>query len=120
MPDHRRRRQPLPGPAARIGARLRARLRPHRRAQGACQAIEDAHCLSTEAAKLSAESDLDWSRVLAAYEQTRTARTARVQSTARVWGDIWHVDGLARSLRNELLRDRDPADHKQLDWLYGV
>jgi 2-polyprenyl-6-methoxyphenol hydroxylase-like FAD-dependent oxidoreductase len=89
-------------------------------AQGACQAIEDAHCLSTEAAKLSAESDLDWSRVLAAYEQTRTARTARVQSTARVWGDIWHVDGLARSLRNELLRDRDPADHKHLDWLYGV
>ena len=89
-------------------------------AQGACQAIEDAHCLSTEASKQASEEQLDWSRTLAAYEQIRTERTARVQTSARVWGDLWHVDGVARLLRNELFSDRDPADHKHIDWLYGV
>jgi 2-polyprenyl-6-methoxyphenol hydroxylase-like FAD-dependent oxidoreductase len=89
-------------------------------AQGACQALEDAHCLATEAEKLSADGDLDWSLALAAYQQIRTTRTARVQTTARVWGDIWHVDGVARLLRNTVFQDRDPADHRHMDWLYGV
>jgi 2-polyprenyl-6-methoxyphenol hydroxylase-like FAD-dependent oxidoreductase len=89
-------------------------------AQGACQALEDAHCLATEAEKLSAEGDLDWSQALAAYQQIRTPRTARVQTTARIWGDIWHVDGLARLLRNAVFQDRDPADYRHMDWLYGV
>jgi salicylate hydroxylase len=30
------------------------------------------------------------------------------------------VDGLARSIRNELFRDRQPDDFKHVDWLYGV
>lgn len=51
---------------------------------------------------------------------TVAARTARRQTTARMWGDIWHVDGVARVLRNELFRQRDLADDKYLDWLYGV
>ena len=33
--------------------------------------------------------------------------------------DIWHVDGLARRLRNELFADRRPDDVKHVDWLYG-
>jgi salicylate hydroxylase len=89
-------------------------------AQGACQAIEDAHCLTTEAAKNSVDGVTDWDAALATYQELRTARTARVQTTARVWGDIWHVDGIARLLRNALFTDRDPADHKYVDWLYGV
>ncbi|NKQ52689.1 hypothetical protein HFP15_07325 [Amycolatopsis sp. K13G38] len=48
------------------------------------------------------------------------ARTARRQTTARMWGDIWYVDGVARVLRNELFRQRDLADDKYLDWLYDV
>lgn len=39
--------------------------------------------------------------------------------SARIWGDIWHVDGVARLLRNELFTTRDPADYKHIDWLYG-
>jgi 2-polyprenyl-6-methoxyphenol hydroxylase-like FAD-dependent oxidoreductase len=89
-------------------------------AQGACQAIEDAHCLSTEAAKNSVDGTVDWDTTLATYQEVRTARTAQVQTTARVWGDIWHVDGLARMLRNALFTDRDVADHKYVDWLYGA
>lgn len=88
-------------------------------AQGACQAIEDAHCLAGEAAKEEARGELDWSRALSGYQQLRVERTARVQSTARVWGDIWHVDGLARGLRNELFRERGADDYKHVDWLYG-
>jgi salicylate hydroxylase len=89
-------------------------------AQGACQAIEDAHCLSTEVAKTAVDGTVDWDTALATYQELRTARTAQVQTTARVWGDIWHVDGIARLLRNALFTDRDVADHKYVDWLYGT
>lgn len=30
------------------------------------------------------------------------------------------MDGLARSLRNELLLDREVQDHKHVDWLHGI
>jgi predicted kinase len=33
------------------------------------------------------------------YEAERTARTARVQNTARLWGDMWHLLGQALSRR---------------------
>ena len=61
---------------------------------------------------------VDSSAALAGYEAIRTLRTARVQRTARVWGDIWHVDRLARQLRNELFADRRSDDFKHVDWLY--
>ena len=84
-------------------------------AQGACQAVEDAHCLAAEAAGRD-----DWPAVLQAYQQARFGRTARVQTTARLWGDIWHVDGVGRLMRNELFRAREPDDFTRADWLYGV
>lgn len=83
-------------------------------AQGACQAIEDAHVLAEQSA------GGDWDRALAAYQEIRAPRTARVQTTARLWGDIWHVDGVARVLRNELFRTRDMSSHAYVDWLYGT
>ncbi|PXY26811.1 3-hydroxybenzoate 6-hydroxylase [Prauserella coralliicola] len=83
-------------------------------AQGACQALEDAHCLAAEAGKRTG----DWAGALEAYQRTRTARTARVQSSARVWGEIWHCDGLTRTLRNALLTDRRLDDYQYVDWLY--
>lgn len=39
--------------------------------------------------------------------------------TARAWGDLWHLDGLAREQRNALLRDRDTYDYALTDWIYG-
>ncbi|MFF5988191.1 FAD-dependent monooxygenase [Prauserella flavalba] len=83
-------------------------------AQGACQALEDAHCLAAEAGKREG----DWAGALEAYQRIRTARTARVQSSARVWGEIWHCDGLTRTLRNALLTDRRLDDYQYVDWLY--
>jgi salicylate hydroxylase len=86
-------------------------------AQGACQAIEDAHCLAEQAK--GADRD-DWPAVLQKYQQARFERTARVQTTARLWGDIWHVDGVGRLMRNELFRAREPDDLSRADWLYSA
>ena len=85
-------------------------------AQGACQAIEDAQCIAGMVAKHSP----DWDAALRGYEETRTARTARVQRTARDWGELWHCDGVFRSVRNALLTDRRPDDYRHVDWLYGT
>ncbi|MBB6119168.1 FAD-dependent monooxygenase [Nocardiopsis algeriensis] len=82
-------------------------------AQGACQALEDAHTL----AELS--TGQEWAKALASFAERRIPRTARVQTTARMWGDIWHVDGVARVMRNELFRTRDRSDYKYTDWLYA-
>jgi 3-hydroxybenzoate 6-monooxygenase len=83
-------------------------------AQGACMAIEDAIVL---AAKVGAEGD-DFNRAFLAYQRERFFRTARVQITARVFGDIIHADGGARELRNHLCAERDPDFPYEVDWLY--
>jgi salicylate hydroxylase len=89
-------------------------------AQGACQAIEDADSLATLVGKHTTPDGPDWDRALRDYTGLRTVRTARVQRTARIWGELWHCDGPIRSVRNALLTDRDPADYRHIDWLYGV
>jgi salicylate hydroxylase len=84
-------------------------------AQGGCQALEDA-------ASLSAAFEHYGSNVQAAfehYEYARVQRAARVQRTARLWGEVCHVDGIGATLRNVLLSRRAPDDFAELDWLYG-
>jgi 3-hydroxybenzoate 6-monooxygenase len=88
-------------------------------AQGACQALEDAGCLATQITKHTTNGEIDWDAALRAYNDTRARRTAQVQRTARSWGDLWHADGMLRAVRNALLRDRDPADYRYIDWLYA-
>jgi salicylate hydroxylase len=89
-------------------------------AQGACQAIEDAHVLAEQAAQHRLGGGrVDWPAAVAATERVRAPRVARVQNAARLWGEIWHVDGVARLIRNELLTTRDPQDYRHLDWLYA-
>lgn len=85
-------------------------------AQGACQAIEDAACL----AKLLAEHGRDYDKAFAAYQAERYLRTARVQSTARFFGDyVLHLHGVNATLRNKLLESREADDFSDIDWLYG-
>jgi hypothetical protein len=55
---------------------------------------------------------------LGGYEDRRLAQAGRVQRTARVWGEIWHVDGVAMALRDEAFRLRAPHDLSRIDWLY--
>lgn len=83
-------------------------------AQGACQALEDAIVLG--------EVLVPWSDVhesFLAYQAVRIPRTARVQRTARAWGELWHLRGVARDVRNRYLRGLAPDDFTETDWLYA-
>ena len=88
-------------------------------AQGACQALEDADCLAAMVGKHAGADAVDWPAALHGYAEVRTVRTARVQRTARDWGELWHCDGLFRAVRNAMLTDRNPTDYRYIDWLYG-
>lgn len=84
-------------------------------AQGACMAIEDAVCLAD---RLSAANG-DYSAAFLAYQQARYLRTARVQLTARMYGQIYHAEGATADLRKTLLANREPSKaYEGVAWLY--
>lgn len=89
-------------------------------AQGANMAIEDA-------VVMAAYIDLagrDFARAFRWYEDERYLRTARVQTTARYYGDIYHASGVVREVRNWFLAPRPGADpnakpsFEGVAWLY--
>lgn len=89
-------------------------------AQGACQAIEDAVTVAGQIDLHDRPGQRDGvPRALAAYERIRAPRAARVQRSARVWGDIWHIDSTGALLRNELFRGITDDDYSYADWLWG-
>jgi 3-hydroxybenzoate 6-monooxygenase len=91
-------------------------------AQGACQAIQDAAALALELPRLRGVGAWPAEEVRAAlrgYEDRRLAQASRVQRNARIWGEIWHVDGLAMALRDEAFRLRAEDDFRRIDWLYA-
>lgn len=92
-------------------------------AQGACQALEDAEALQDLSAGTvfgaSVPDAAAWDGVLREFNDVRAPRTARVQRTARLWGESWHVTGIARLLRNMLFQDPRPSHYMYTDWLYG-
>jgi salicylate hydroxylase len=92
-------------------------------AQGACQALEDAAVLQdvSNATVFTADgvNPEAWDDAIKEFNNVRAGRTARVQRTARIWGESWHVSGLARTLRNLLFKSRKDNDFQYNDWLYG-
>jgi salicylate hydroxylase len=84
-------------------------------AQGACQALEDAQCLGHCLKNFPG----DIPAVFHNYQEQRIPRTARVQQSARFFGDVKHVHGVSISLRNALLAKRTPYDFEYFEWLYG-
>ena len=84
-------------------------------AQGACQALEDAVFL----ADALGDHQGDKEQGFRFYQDERIPRTARVQRSARLFGDIIHSDGLTALLRNALLAGRAPDDLTYTDWFYG-
>lgn len=92
-------------------------------AQGACQSIEDARVLQSAVADsvfTQSPGAAGWDEAIRQFNNIRAPHTARVQRTARLWGQSWHVDGIARTLRNLLFSGRDPKDYRYTDWLYSV
>ena len=84
-------------------------------AQGACQALEDAICLADAFANHRGVVN----KAFLAYQEARIPRTARVQRSARLFGDIIHSDGITALLRNALLFQRAADDFTYPDWFYG-
>jgi len=83
-------------------------------AQGACQALEDAVCIGR---LLAASDTVD--DALSDYVRIRAPRTARVQRSARMFGEFLHLDGMGAQVRNYLLRGRPSDDYSESDWLHG-
>lgn len=86
-------------------------------AQGACQALEDAVCLSHEFEACAG----DINRVFANYQAKRIVRTARVQLMSRVAGEhVWHPGGPHAAVRNAILRKMPIEDlYGRMQWLWG-
>jgi 3-hydroxybenzoate 6-monooxygenase len=85
-------------------------------AQGACQAMEDAVCLSH---MLAAHED--HTAALQAYRAQRFPRTARVQLLSRAIGEhIYHPAGDHARLRNAIMGAKSQEEwYGDLAWLYG-
>jgi 2-polyprenyl-6-methoxyphenol hydroxylase-like FAD-dependent oxidoreductase len=85
-------------------------------AQGACQAMEDAVCLS----HMLANHD-DHATALETYRAQRFPRTARVQLMSRAIGEhIYHPAGEHARLRNAIMGAKSSEDwYGDLAWLYG-
>jgi 2-polyprenyl-6-methoxyphenol hydroxylase-like FAD-dependent oxidoreductase len=90
-------------------------------AQGACQAFEDAAVLTESLRRFAPHGPSDFvdlEGALADYQRHRIPRTAQAQRNARHWGDIWHADGIAVLLRNEIFARRASTDFGYADWLF--
>jgi salicylate hydroxylase len=83
-------------------------------AQGACQALEDAVVLADALA-----ANDDPAAAFTAYRDRRYLRTARVQYSARSFGEIWHVGDVGATLRDAMLATRRDDDFAHVEWLYG-
>ncbi len=84
-------------------------------AQGACMAMEDAVCLAN---KLD-QHEGNFEAAFQSYQQARYLRTARVQLTSRVYGDIYHAENVTAELRQMMLGGRgSEAAYAGMHWLY--
>jgi 2-polyprenyl-6-methoxyphenol hydroxylase-like FAD-dependent oxidoreductase len=86
-------------------------------AQGACQAMEDAVCLS----HMLGNHGSDHVVALEKYRELRFPRTAKVQMLSRVIGEhIYHPTGEHARLRNAIMSAKSQGEwHDDLAWLYG-
>ncbi len=86
-------------------------------AQGACQAMEDAVCLS----HMLGSHPGDHAGALEQYRAQRFPRTARVQLMSRLIGEhIYHPSGEHARLRNAIMSAKSQEEwYGDLAWLYG-
>jgi salicylate hydroxylase len=86
-------------------------------AQGACQAMEDAVCLS----HMLGSHASNHAGALEKYQSLRFPRTARVQLLSRAIGEhIYHPAGEHARLRNAIMSAKSQEEwYRDLAWLYG-
>jgi 2-polyprenyl-6-methoxyphenol hydroxylase-like FAD-dependent oxidoreductase len=84
-------------------------------AQGAAMAIEDAVTLAHEMER----SGGDFAAAFQRYQESRYLRTARVQITSRLYGEVYHASGVVRELRNSILSAQTPEQaYEGFSWIY--
>lgn len=84
-------------------------------AQGAAQALEDA-CALADAYKKHGPSNIK--AIFNKYEQERIPLLSKIVQFARDIGNFAHQNGEMKTVRDELLRMRDPNDFDCVKWLY--
>jgi 3-hydroxybenzoate 6-monooxygenase len=85
-------------------------------AQGGVQALEDASMLAD---MLHIHGD-NYAEAFQEYQKERQPRSARVQTSARKWGEIIHAeDPISILLRNTIFEGRTAQDYEVADWIYG-
>lgn len=83
-------------------------------AQGGCQALEDAACLTEMLHKYT-----DIEQAFLKYQEDRIPRTAKVQRIARAWGNVAHTDDpTILFMRNSMMKHRSSDDNGYVDWLF--
>jgi salicylate hydroxylase len=86
-------------------------------AQGAAMALEDAVCLAAAADA----ADGDFAAAFQRYEALRVVRASRVQISSRLFGLVYHADGVARRVRNDIYQGRAAERYYDaLDWLFAA
>ena len=84
-------------------------------AQGANMAIEDSVCLASKLVHAKGDN----AAAFLAYRDERYLRTARVQLTAKLYGEVYHASGATRDLRNAVLGARTMEQaFESMAWLY--
>ncbi|MEO8203126.1 MAG: 3-hydroxybenzoate 6-monooxygenase [Betaproteobacteria bacterium] len=84
-------------------------------AQGANMATEDAVVLAACVEASGGDLGFAFKR----YQDERYLRTAKVQVTARYYGDVYHASGVVRELRNGLFAGKPPdPQFSSMAWLY--
>jgi salicylate hydroxylase len=84
-------------------------------AQGACMAIEDAVCL----AELIELAGGDHAGAFQRFQAARLLRTARIQLESRSIWEFYHLEGIARDVRNEACSRWSEEDvFRCLAWIY--
>ncbi|NSL52947.1 FAD-dependent monooxygenase [Calidifontibacillus erzurumensis] len=85
-------------------------------AQGGVQALEDASYLADMLKKYPGQ----YNKAFLEYQAERQPRSARVQTSARKWGEVIHAeDQAAILLRDYVFANRTPFDYEVCDWIYG-
>lgn len=86
-------------------------------AQGAAMAMEDAVCLAGAADAADGEFAAAFQR----YQTLRLVRASRVQISSRLFGLVYHADGVDRLVRNDIYQGRSAERYYDaLDWLFSA
>jgi salicylate hydroxylase len=112
-------REPVPrwseGPVTLLGDA--AHLMLQYLAQGAAMAMEDAVCL----AACAEAADGDFAAAFRRYQALRLVRASRVQISSRLFGLVYHADGVGRLVRNDIYQGRAAERYYDaLDWLFSA